>query len=505
MEEGKIKMVRKNVYQSNIVDGKEENVTSSQNLFVTEEMMRAIEQGNLDEVLQILEETQGTEFIELSKSLWKWLLTKMLTKETPILDIQPVTEEENDSEVDDFVEEELPPEETKEQVGIPIPKEKKIIEQEEITLDELLDCFYLNLESDPIVAKEYLMRYKKLCEKQNIVFNYNLLTLVEKNVVNVGVPSQQLELEKELFHQIRKSLKGSLKETEFRNAIEEFDRLYQNRGAWSYIYHGLYEQRIGNYSLASSYFRKALEVEPWNYKALRNLIYVLYCDKKFWETPIAAKRLLKYYPDTYDWQVRYELARSYIGLIDAEKSKLLRELSNFEAYDDQSMKSREKYLEMVIKKLEKEIIFRQKNLDFMDERNIASEVKKIDLLIRELEYHEEAFDCFQISSQEIKEAITEEDRIVDYLSEIIDFMNCNSNGTINFSDVEKCINELEIEEEERLFYYLVAARVFLLNHYPKQAEHYLKLVRSTKNKPESIKKQYEQLERNKTLYLNKNR
>ena len=514
LKDGRIVQVGRGIYHSREVNPKTEDTHIPQNLTVTEEIMQAIEKENLDEVLKILEETQGNEFIKLSRNLWKWVLPKIIKKETFISDSHSVVEENIEPmEVGETVSETMEDvsfsdstlEEAEEAVPMVVSEEKT--KKEVISFEELLDLFYLNLESDPIIAKEYIMQYKRMCENKKIIFNYNLLSLVNIEIANLGVSSKQLDKEKELLAEVKQLLQTSPSTDEFNKIMNEFDYLYQDRGVLSNLYHGLYEESRNNDTLAASYFREVLAVEPWNEKALYGLSRVLYYSKDP-DLLRVNKQLLKYYPEVSNWLIRYEIAKSYIGKYGRKAYKAyseLRKISDFEV-DNQSPKYKKRYLNGIIERLEKELEYQIRWLEKADEGDVIPKVKNIRLINEEIEYYKETLNCLEISTKEIKKATKEDEFMMPYMSDIIDFMNCDSNdGSISFPNVEVCINQLGVEEEERMLYYLAAARVFLLNHYPKQAEHYLKLVRNTKNKPEIIKKQYEQLERNKTLYLNKKR
>ncbi|MDE5587119.1 MAG: hypothetical protein K2I72_01955, partial [Bacilli bacterium] len=321
----------------------------------------------------------------------------------------------------------------------------------------------------------------------------------------LGVPKEQLDKEKKLLAEAKKLLQPITPADvdKFNDIMEEFDCLYQNRGVLSNLYHGFHEADGNNYSLASFYFREVLKIEPWNKKALESLSRTLFYSKDYSNLLEVNKQLLKYYPELPNWIIRYDVARSYLRQYSKNTYSELRKLSDLEA-DSQTSKYKRKYLKGIIKTLEKELAFRIELLGNEDDRNVSSKVKNIRLINKELEYYEEVLSCLQISNEEIEKATEEDELMMSYMGDIIDFMNYGSDdGSLSFPKVEDCINKLDVEEEERLLYYLAAARVFLLNNYPKQAEHYLKLVRNSKNKPEIIKKRYEQLERNKILYLNK--
>lgn len=507
LKEGKLIRVEKGVYEVNKVDIKKKNIKSAQKLTVTDKLMKAIEQENLDKALSILEETKGEELLELSKNLWKWLLPKIVKKEVSIsdsdsLDEQITVEETSPVTIEDVC---VLDSSLEEKGVVSNDSSTEMTQSKGISLEELLKLFYLNLKSDPLVAKEYLMQYKRMCEKKKIEFNYYLLGKVNQSIANLGVSPEQIAREKKLLFKIKLLLESSPTVDEFNEIMNEFDSLYKNRGVLSNLYHGFYEKSRDNHVLAASYFEKVLEVEPWNQAALNNLVNSLYYTKDYHSSLKAYKQLLKYYPKTSNWLGRYTVAKTYIALPSKKRYEKARKIFDFEG-DIKYQKYKEEYLKRLIGKMEKLLKYQIERLEEnVRAKEVFFSVKKIQLIIENLEYYKEMLNYFQISPEEIEKAMQEDEGMMTYVSDIIDFMNCDSSGFINFSNVEFHINELDIEEDERLLYYLAAARIFLINHFPKQAEYYLKLVRNTKEKSKKIKEQYQQLERNKTLYLNMNK
>lgn len=547
VEEGRLVMVRLGVYQSSMENVKIENTIGCPNLTVTEEMMQAIKKSNLSEVLRILEETQKDEFTELSRSLWKWVMTQILgngpldkdepknqeAKEESIPDVTSVLEEEE--EPDQKITEEaleLQKEITflkernmqKRLITItPTESDTKELESEVdspeletdssepetdpmeytptgLPLGELYSLYLKNRYKDPMLAKEFLLEYRDQCEIHNIKFNYLDLKKVNRLIDEFHVPKEQLEQEQELKLQIKDLMNRDLTYEELNDLdriLNQFYDLYQERGMIANLFRGDYQAKIGNHSEALKIYNSLLQKEPWNTTIYHRMASVLLKTKKVDQLIHVLETSLSYVPKDDFW--RAQLVFCYMDKNKFSKVRELVQLENFHR-----LSQYEWCLRTIILRLEN-ILYQYKlnasgNISYTSLKKHDEKIERVDL---ELEYYQELYSQLADYHDFEEAMMTEESLLSTYEDEVYWATINKENGNISPRKLEEYVKNIQISQDEELLLYIAAAKVMFTHKLSKHGEHYLKLVSKAHSKNPTVKQEYQQCIKNKKLYLNK--
>lgn len=533
LADGRLTMVKKGIYQSNIVKIQMEEPRKSQNLTVTHEMLCAIEENNLPEVIRILEATQKDEFIELSKGLWKWVMTQILgngpldkdeskkqeIKEEIIPEVTPTLEEErkeSDSEIIDKVRE-VPEKVAKETIYEEVPlstitsTESDMKEQETETdsmeytptglpFRELYSLYLANRYKDPILAKEFLLEYKDQCEIHNIKFNYLDLKRINQLIEDFNIPKEQLEKEQELKLRIKDLMNRNLTDEELNDldrTLNQFYDLYQERGIISNLYRGDYQAKVKNHSEALRIYNSLLQKEPWNTTIYHRKASVFLKTKKVEQLIRVLETSLSYVPNDDFW--RAQLVFCYMDKNKFSKVRELVELENFN-----KLSQYEWCLRTIILRL-KNILYQYKlnasgNISYTSLKRHNEKIERVDL---ELEYYQELYSQLADYHDFEEVMMTGESLLSPYEDEVYWATSNQENGNISPRELEEYVKNLQISQDEELLLYIAAAKVMFTHKLPKHGEHYLKLVSKAHSKNPTVKQEYQQCIRNKTLYLNK--
>ncbi len=539
LDDGKLILVKRGVYQSNVVKVEMESTALPQNLTVTEEMMKAIDENNLPEVLNLLEETEKNEFIELSRNLWKWVMTQILgnesikaetpkqeqieqcPKESEVFDDISILEEETQKQESSVVsieteelQVELSSEESEEEnfsSTTTTESSDDVLELEldhmdyiptGLPLEELYRLYLKNRYNDPSLAKEFLLEYKDQCEERNIPFDYLQLKKINRLVEDFNISSDQLAKERELKLRIKHFLKRELNLNELKDleeALNQFDDLYQDRGVQSILYGGDYQAKIGNYSEALKIYNSLLQKEPWNttiYHKISSVFLKMGSVEKLIHT---LETSLHYVP--YDDYWRAQLAFAYI---EKEKFSKMRELVASDRFKNFSQYGL--CIRAIIKRLSTQIYQYEKYLSSNISFTYSKKIKnKMDVIILELEYYQELYSQLKDYSDLDEEMMTGNYFLKEYEDEVY-------NVTIDSETLNICPRRLEeyvenfqtsIPMDEELLLYIAAAKIMFTHKWSKHGEHYLKLVRQVHSSNPAIQREYQQLIKNKKLYLNK--
>lgn len=547
VEEGRLVMVRLGVYQSSMENVKIENTIGCPNLTVTEEMMQAIKKSNLSEVLRILEETQKDEFTELSRSLWKWVMTQILgngpldkdepknqeAKEESIPDVTSVLEEEE--EPDQKITEEaleLQKEITflkernmqKRLITItPTESDTKELESEVdspeletdssepetdpmeytptgLPLGELYSLYLKNRYKDPMLAKEFLLEYRDQCEIHNIKFNYLDLKKVNRLIDEFHVPKEQLEQEQELKLQIKDLMNRDLTYEELNDLdriLNQFYDLYQERGMIANLFRGDYQAKIGNHSEALKIYNSLLQKELWNTTIYHRMASVLLKTKKVDQLIHVLETSLSYVPKDDFW--RAQLVFCYMDKNKFSKVRELVQLENFHR-----LSQYEWCLRTIILRLEN-ILYQYKlnasgNISYTSLKKHDEKIERVDL---ELEYYQELYSQLADYHDFEEAMMTEESLLSTYEDEVYWATINKENGNISPRKLEEYVKNIQISQDEELLLYIAAAKVMFTHKLSKHGEHYLKLVSKAHSKNPTVKQEYQQCIKNKKLYLNK--
>jgi len=520
LNEDKLALVRRGVYQSTMANEKTQDLTIPTNLTATQKIVKAIEESNLSEVLRILDETQGNEFIELSKELWKWVMIQILGKE--IVNKKKVTIPESIEEEKEEVQTVLTSEErvkepalefkeeSREKVPLePINLTTSTMESETsdmgytptgLPLGELYSLYLQNKYQNPILAKEFLLEYKDQCEIHHIKFNYLDLKGVNQLIEDFNIPSSQLEKERELKKQINSLMEERLNNIDLKQLDEllhQFSDLYQERGILSTLYRGDYQAKIRNYSEALLIYNSLLKKESWNITIYHRIASVLLKTGQINSLIPWLEKSLSLVPKDDYW--RSHLAFFYIDKHKFLKARDLVELENFNKPG-----SYEKCLRRIIVELEKQIAqYKIFAINSSSASYCASLARRIESTSLELEHYQELYSQLADYQDLEEEMLTGESLLDPYVDEVYWASVDNENGYIAPGKLEDYVQNLEISLDEELLFYIAAAKVMFIHKWPKHGEHYLKLVSKAHSENPTIKQEYQQCVKNKKLYLNK--
>lgn len=488
----------------------EEVISNATNLSISSDIMKMIEEKDLASILNTIEQTNGEEFIELSKQLWKWVFTNILQNNQIV--VKPVTQKKE--MVKEEVEQALQKVEEKKVSPTSVSKVEKesstikpkvtVLKQEKKrtgkSLEELWDLYYKNKTSNPVVAREFLEEIEDLSRELKIPFDYGELSLIDEFICAIPVPKSQLREEKnirlELNNLFRQSNKTASTIQTIEDLVSQFLDYYQDRGVLGYSYRGRLESLKGNYKNAIDFHRKVLEKQPWNFTAHKDLSYSLFSLGNHSANVTVLKDMLKYYPDYIPARLR--LARCYLETYSLSKIK---EVSNFEITDS-NRKDAISYFENIIGMIESKLNSLEKFADISGETTKikTSQYNELnEMLGNYTELYAQLLDY-----SDVEESMMEEETVLaPYESEVYYATATGENGSINPSGLEEHISNLEITTEDELLLYIAAAKVFFINKLPKYGDYYLKKVSRTKEKSDVVKEEYNQCVKNKMLYLNK--
>jgi len=531
LDEGKLVTIKRGVYQSNMVCVHVENMALPKNLTVTEEMMKAIDEDNLPEVLKILEETAGDEFIELSKKLWKWVMTqilgnKLFHKSEPqkqklsekITSDSTFVLEEKLQEIDlKIIEgtEEVQTETLAEEALSPQIEttESDDIEQElevddigytptGLPLGELYTLYLKNRNTDPILAKEFLLEYKDQCEIRNIKFNYLDLKKIHRLIEEFSIPKEQLEKEQELKSEIKNLMDRELNHKELRDLnriLNQFYDIYQERGIMSDLYRGDYQAKVKNYSEALQIYSSMIQKEPWNITIYHRIASVFLKTGRVDQLIQVLETSLSYVPKDDFW--RAQLAFCYV---DKNKFSKVRDLVELENFNNLSQ----------YKWCLRTVIIRLKHIIDQYSKYIKEDIsltyfkkimKKIESVNLELDYYMELYSQLGNYHDLDEEMMTGNYFLKEYEDKVYDVTIDQETGNICPRRLEEYVKNFQtsIPMDEELLLYIAAAKIMFIHKWPKHGEHYLKLVTHAHSLNPAIQREYEQLIKNKKLYLNK--
>lgn len=497
---------------------KEEAVSSTVHLDITNDIMRKIEEGDLNSILEIIENTNGEEFVKLSKSLWKWVFTNILqNNQIKTTSVHEVQKEKTSPKVESVVEikqepiEEIVVKETStistddNKVEKETPVITKTVEENKseesktgLSLEELWRLYYDNKHKNPVAARRFLEEIRDLSAELNIPFQYKELSIINEFVCGMDVSKSQLREEKSIRNELNSLFKQPNRTPSMVERIEElvskFLNLYQDRGVQGNIYRGKYEAFKGNYKKAICFYNDVLDKQPWNFLANNELSYILFSLKDFSGCAAVIKNMLKYHPDFIP--ARTQLAKFYIERGPVQK---LKELSQFEITDENKTNAIS-YFKSVIDMI-------QNKLDDLETIVTKSEITKekrecYNALKEELANYIENYAQLLNYSDMEDEMIQNESRLASYESEVYYATVNEEDGSIMPAAFEKHISNLEITKEDEMLLYIAAAKVFFVNKLPKYGDYYLNKVGREKKKTDIVKEEYNQCVKNKKLYLN---
>jgi len=499
---------KKEQAQASVVSISEDVISNTTHLSISNDIMKKIEEGDLASILDMIEKTNGEEFISLSKQLWKWVFTNIFqnnqVKTTPVL-----TKQEEVVKEKPVLESKKEPVEEKEDIQV-VKAEKKpspIIEKKEektpkrtgLSLKELWNLYYSNKNSNPVVAKEFLKEIRDVSIEFGILFDYKELSIIDEYICGMNISREQRNEEKSIRYELNNLFKQSNKTPSMVEKIEElvskFLELYQARGVVGNAYKANLEALKGNYNEAISLYMSVLEKQPWNFIANKELCYLFSSMKNYSGSVRFAKNMLKYYPNYVPG--RKILAKYYIETYSIQK---LKELSNFEITDE-NKKYAISYFENVISMI-------QSKLDGLEKfSGMASEVTKknrdnynelTEELASYVEIYAQLSDCSDIE----EDMLQGESRLALYEAEVYYATMNGEDNSIHPSKLEGHISNLEITSEDEMLLYIAAAKICFVNKMPKYGDYYLKKVSREKEKTDIVKEEYNQCVKNKKLYLN---
>lgn len=364
-------------------------------------------------------------------------------------------------------------------------------------LEELWYCYQMYFQTDPILAKQYLLEYRECCKKENIPFDGNQLIRVTNKIDNFGIKKNQLTQESilkkkinQLFFEYPPDL-GQLK-----SLINQFNFLYKKRGFYTDYYQGCYEFKLEHFEKAIKIFNQILEKDPDNLIVLEKISLVYYYLKDYYHCELCIKKYMEYNEKA---SVCLLLAKCYI------KKSQLTKLIDFSTYlMNQNYEKFDSYFVGVKKVLEKAIAHLKKRLAYqIDENHIKYYSTKIDQFSKALEKYEELFSYVISNTSETESSIMKEYDRISHEEEIYDSFFMNDDHRIDFSGPKSYIENLDVSQDEKLLLYLSTAKILFENKFPKQASNYIKIVESEKDKSSIVKEELDIIRRNKTLYLNK--
>lgn len=367
-----------------------------------------------------------------------------------------------------------------------------------LSRQEVWKLFIKSQCKNPVMAKDFLLEYKRLCEIEGVLFPYEELTKIDERIGESTISKEQLCKEKALRETISKLMCKRCDENELsklKRSITEFSKLYKNRGFRVDIYQGSYQSKIGNHQQAIQYYERVLKHQPWNSFVLRRLCFSLDILKRHQKLPLVMRQNLRYNPT--DIECRIQLAKIYIrrGMFD-RLAALTEEVSLLQQSD------MEKYLGSIIDTLNNGIDLHIDELaNFPDQYKYFRRV--IDNLKEEVQNYGELYSQILDYSDIEKEMMNSQSGTDPYEEKVYYAMNMQNDGEIHPMNIETYVKNIEISEEEKLLLYIAAAKVMFIHKLPKYAEHYLALVHDAHPTSKMIKKQYDQCQRNKKLYLNK--
>ena len=534
LDEGKLVTIKRGVYQSNVASVHIENEMLPSNLAVTEEMMKAIDANDLSKVLKLLEETNGNEFIELSRNLWKWVMTQILGNES-VKEETPKQElvEQNPRELDasstipkeeiekkeletiSIETEETQTEITEENLSSTMSDEldKKNLELEPeldnleyiptgLPLEELYGLYLKNKCHDPKLAKEFLLEYKDLCEEKNIPFNYLDLKAINRFIEDFNISAEQLSQERELKMKIYDLRNRELSRAGFddlETTLNQFYDLYQERGMISVLFRGDYQAKMGNYSEALKIYNSLLQKELWNPTIYHRIASLFQEMGKVDQMIQMLEKSLSFVPKDDYW--RSQLAFAYI---DKEKFSTVRDLTDLENFKNQSQYGL--CIRAIIRKLGNQIHQYKRYGRLIDSFNLSKRIrKKIETVSLELEYYQELYSQLGAYYDLDEEMMTGNYFLQEYEDEVYDITIDQETGVICPGRLEEYVKNFQtsIPMDEELLLYIAAAKIMFTHKWPKHGEHYLKLVAHAHPVNPAIQREYEQLVKNKKLYLNK--
>ena len=373
------------------------------------------------------------------------------------------------------------------------------IETDEEKLERLFYNYRVNLNNDPVLAKEYLLKYVDLCRKLKITFDYNLISQLNDKIFNLNIPKWQLKEEEKLSKQIEEFLRKKPNSNQFRQVpelINKYNILYKDRGFYAKYYRGCYENYLKNYKKSINIFNDILKSDPENVLVLRKIMFSYFNNFNFGKCKDTIFKYLNYKEN--DTGVYILLAKCYV--INGEFSKL--QLLSDSLMEGKKINQRE-YFKNIVNFLEN-TASDEKSKMFCFPDVAAKKAKFLENLYPILEQHKEMLGMVLSESNETYDSLIEEYNNKEYEEKIYDCIYYNSDNMIDFSNIDSYIESFESENsEEKMLLYLAAAKILFQNKFVKQAEYYLKKVEQEKNKSDYIKKQYDIAVKTKKLHLNK--
>lgn len=490
-----------------------ENIKPEINIILTpiEKLQKAFTEKNVTEILKTIDEVSNEDYLPLSKEVLKLLITTVFSNEKDITtERETVTEELPVEEKKEIIKEviedvDLPSpskEEIKEPVKIvsnvePIKIMPKLPQTETMSLEKLWNLYSINAKSKPILAKGYLERYKELCKQQNVAFDYYELITNGNRIANLALSTEEKEEATKLTKEIHSLLSQPANEKNrerLQQSIDRYREIDQDRIFYGKYYQGCYERKYKNYSKAERIFEEILKENPENVLVLRE-ICKLYCfQRKFKKCEEKANQYLNL--DVNDISIYLNLIRCYLA---NKKVYKIDNLTNRIMYNDKIDITR--YLKTVIgllnKKIEglKEKSYRVPNLTNL----LFAEIKELQ---RSLEEHQDILNQVLCNKQKTTDSILDEYDLECYIDEVYDCV-CNNDGNINISNIKPYVENLNISLDERMLLYIAAAKLLFENKFPKQGQEYLNIVEHTEGKSSFVIEQHQRCQRNKSLYLNK--
>lgn len=493
---------------------KQENETlESFNPTIIEQLQQLFSNKDITEIIKIIDESSDNDFILLSKEILKLLIKTVYPyqdktneqiediKELPI-DNSKVVELKIETVVPTNIEEDTKNKKTT-KIEIEVESTIKLIEEnktsnnsEDTSLQDLWDLYITNSRQNPIVAKEYLERYKNLCKKENIPFNYYELITNENRIIRLSMTEDELNKLKELSNEVKKLLAEPVSEHNkvmLQKQIKDYCKIHKNRNFYGKYYQACYEKKYKNYNKAEKIVNDILKENSENVLVLKMLCEIYFGQGK---TRLCEEKSEKYLTlDSTNIPICTNLVRCYIENKKAHKINNLTERIMKNENADIT-----RYLEEVIKIL-KNKIEKLKSKTYTMPHLTKIIFKQIKDLQEILEKHQEDLSKICCNNQATTDSIFDEYDLEEYIDEIYECL-CNSSDNINISNIKPYIENLNISLDERMLLYISAAKLLFVNKFPRQAQNYLNIVEQTKGKSKFVTKQCQRCQRNKSLYLN---
>lgn len=378
--------------------------------------------------------------------------------------------------------------------------EELIKHKEKETLESLWENYESYKKTQPLLAKEYLEKYKQLCKEHKVEFNYYELIKIDTIIANSTIDDNQLQQETKIANEIRSLLlekPNPANLNRLKKLVTSYTDIHKDRTFYSKYYEGCYKLLNNHPKDAISIFKTILKENPENIIVLKKLCEAYFKNKNIYACCTTINQYNKYMNDN-DYDILLLQVRCYL------RKKEYHKITPFSYSISQRTRSNQaclKYLNGVIKAINAAIADHQRNLcyEIYSCKSIANNIR---ILTRILEEHNEMIGNILCDNPKIVNSIIEEYSSRNFEEEMRNQL-VSEDGNIDPSMPMKYIENLNISLDEKMLMYLATARILFEKKLPTHAEQYMKLVEREKEKSNFVKKQYNLCQKNKLLYLNK--